>query len=361
MSGTPHTLPPGIPPYEVASAEPSRTNKKCNNLIFCFIPLFIFLFFTQIFNSSINVCNDGIHWDSLPKRFDFDSKGLTFRVTGGQVTSGTVQFRREQNKSGIVEVDAVLYPHQLLEDPQLNYNFVKGKDGTTHLEITFPSSALMSNSHCISLNAVIYLPYDTPLQFLNLEMKNIKFETDQEETMDVEHLVLQSTNSHILFNSRWHGKTLLLETSNARIDVTQPIESDDSVILETKNGRIHLGETIQAKNSISLSTTNAAIDAEKLLSTAKLSATTSNGPVNLNRVKVDRSDIKASNGHITVKGGDVATLFHTQTSNGKLDVSLDNCTLCQVIAVTSNANLKLILVSCLFLHSYFKLANIGYF
>lgn len=338
-------LPPGIPPYEVASAEPSRNIKKCNGILFCLIPLFLFIFFYQIFGSNSDyTCHDGVHWDSLPKQFDFDSRGLTFRVSGGQVSSGTVQFKRQQEKSGLVELDAVLYPPRLVRDPQLRYSLTRGKDGSTNLEISLPSSAI-SSSHCITMNAVIYLPYDTPLQFLNLETRNMQFETENDVTMDITNLVLKSANSRIMFHSRWRGKTLLLETSNARIEVPKSIESTDKVTLTTKNGDIHVGDTIHARNAIVLTSTNAGIDADKLLSADSLTVTTTNGHINLNEFKVDRTDITASNGHIQLNHGDVTTLIHAETSNARVNVNLDECQYCQVITSTSNANLKLILVT----------------
>jgi hypothetical protein len=297
------------------------------------------IIFSGIFSEGTsNLCLDGVRWEALPAQFDFDAAGLTFRVTGGQASSGRVHFKRDPTKAGIIELSLAAYPAKLIQDPELSYSLGRTRDGMTTLEIHLPST-----SHgCMKLDAVIYLPADN-LEYLQLDTKNMAYETES-ATLNVSHLVLQSSNNRIQFHSKWQGKTLLFETTNALIQVTQPIESDDKVTLSTKNGNIEISDVIKAKNAIVLSTTNAGIDAAKNLETASLTCSTSNGHVSLNQVKAGRAHVRASNGYLQLNHGDITDMIDTQTSNGKLDVHLDECASCGVIASTTNANLRLGLV-----------------
>lgn len=277
-------------------------------------------------------------WEALPKDFNFESHRFLFQTVGDSLSEGHIQFLKAgPNEVGRVELRARI-THDLIDNPELTYHLTHDNDSTT-FEIHIPRRYEHGyNKHYIRLDANIYVP-SYKMDDFTVRVQNTKFKFDENDSFDIESLLLSSTNSGISFDSKWQGKQFVLKSTNGRIEVNKSLLDADTVELHTSNGAIKIKDTIQANKEIKLVTTNGGIDVKDALETVDLKATTSNSAIHIYQISAETAIIETTNGQSDIKHAHVSTLLRTKTTNSRLDVNVEDCQYCQVTATTSNAGI----------------------
>lgn len=287
----------------------------------------------------------------MPERFEFGDNGLRISVVGGQLSRGQIEIKTidEEDKegeytfsTGIVTMSAIIAPASIVQDPELRYSLTFLPNGTT-FEIFIPRH-LSTFRSCISLNAVILVPKKL-IPYVVINVQNARIIV-QDSALHVKSLSLETTNSAIEFSPQWHGDALVLQTTNAHIDIYKPIVDCASIIASTTNGHVRLHNTIEASDVIHVETTNGAIDADKTLDSQGLvKLTTTNGHVQVEQVKGTLVEIKTTNAYLDINHAFIDGLLHAQTTNSHVKLKVDGTTQPQITARTTNSNIDTWMVS----------------
>lgn len=347
--------PPGE--YENYSAPPQNNKKKRNcceisvQYFFYFFCICLVIRLIDLLSGGVSLggsCTHGVVWEDLPKQFEYDD-GLKVSVVGGHITGGHIVIKSiEESTSeedgaivkGIIKPTVMISPASLGRSADISYSETHIMNGTI-LEINVPQN--LPSGACVSLNAVIYVPKNSG--FLILELQNSRIEVT-DHRLDIEKVLLQTTNQAIEYNPVWQGEDLYLTTTNALIDLKQPINNSRSVLLTTSNAPIRARSYIKAQKIISMTTSNGAIDVDDTLeSNQVVNLESTNAHISAHNIKAYASNVKTSNGRIQIYHSYVSGVFNVQTSNAKLNLALNEGPHTEVVASTSNGGIETQFVS----------------
>ncbi|KAI9483489.1 MAG: hypothetical protein EXX96DRAFT_606487 [Benjaminiella poitrasii] len=348
----PHQRPPHTPP----KSQKSVFKTLIEIIFYMFCVYLIYQVFSSIyFNRGYgrDLCLHGVVWDDFPKRFNYDGHGLSIRVVGGSLLGGRITLKRMSDKDredenvaigmGLVKSTALIAPASLTKNPELQYTLRTDVNGSTLLEIHVPNNLLTTRS-CVHLETVIYVP-DERIESLQVQAQNAHIEVlNPNGRLQVDHLLLTSTNTPISFDAEWDGKTIELKTSNSPIVLGRSLGSfsSDSILVSTTNGLLKIGKSVKAASLVSLSTTNAAIEIDDSIETEKtIKAFTTNGHINIDKIIADRAEIKSTNSRVHLKHANITSSLSVHTTNGPLRLQMKDGNHAEVVARTSNDEIYL--------------------
>ncbi|GAN07625.1 hypothetical protein MAM1_0169c07127 [Mucor ambiguus] len=338
--------------YQPHYYNPIKKQKSCFEMflkyVFYFFCICLVIRLIGLLSGSVNYadsCSHGFLWQSLPDRFTFNN-GLKIRVVGGNLSGGHIVIKRvgddsdvDKATTGIVKATALVSPASLADNPELSYSLTDLDNGSTSLEIYIPHD--LSSRACISLNAVIYVP-DT-LELIMLEVQNTHIETSN-EVLNIETVMLATTNSAFEFDAKWVGKVIQLKTSNAHIELNQPISNADDIVIETTNGGVRFRHPVtNLTEVVSVKTSNAGIDFDAPLEALEVQLITTNGHINLDSLDASRAELKSSNNRIELSRANISVGMNAQTSNGAVHIRLVGNNHAELIARTTNSQIDVIL------------------
>ncbi|GAA5802136.1 hypothetical protein HPULCUR_007597 [Helicostylum pulchrum] len=328
--------------YDAYASPPTKKKTLCERLVQIMFYLFCFCLLFRLIDLLVNgvefagsSCAHGVEWTAVPKQIEYFA-GLNIRVIGGRgsLSSGKITIRTITSDSvGTVHATALVSP-SLIHNSDLSFTISRFPNGTT-LEFYIPQG--LSSRACVRLDAVIYVPAGTP--YLNVQVQNSHIVVS-DETIDVEQLSLGTTNSDIDMYPAWSGKTLSLSTKNGHLELYRSIEATDSIELVSTNGMIRARENVNAVNLVYVSTTNGAINIDKEVSSEKYTKLiTTNGHILAHNVTGNAVEVRTSNGRVKVNHGHVTNTYDVQSTNAKMEVTLDSGKNVQATLRTSNGEL----------------------
>ncbi|KAL7313636.1 hypothetical protein PS15m_007359 [Mucor circinelloides] len=330
---------------------PAKKQKSCFEMflkyVFYFFCICLVIRLIGLLSGGVNYadsCSHGFLWRSLPDKFEFNNNGLKIRVVGGSLSGGHIVIKRVEQDSnvnsattGIVKATALVSPASLADNPDLSYSLTHLDNGSTSLEIFIPHD--LSSRACVSLNAVIYVP-DT-LEFIALDVQNTHIETTN-EVMNIEVASLVTTNAAFEFDSKWVGKALELKTSNAHIELNQPIDNVDDVVIYTTNGAVRFRQPLtNIRELVAVKTSNAGIDVDASMNAKQIQLITTNGHIDIDSLDSERVELKSTNGRIDVNYANISQAMVAQTSNGAVKIRVDGNNHAELVARTTNSQIDL--------------------
>lgn len=272
-------------------------------------------------------CGRGTSWVALPKQFSFD-ESLIVRVVSGSLTNGhitlktiTDQVMEEEkvNGKGLVKMSTVISSN-LAHHPDMKYSIINWSNGTV-LELYIPESSKGNGMNCVNFNAVIYVPPHAGV--IRVEVQNTRIEVI-DETIQVEELILSTTNRAIEFYPELTGATdLMLLTTNGHIEINRPVSVSRIFIASTKNGAIRARAPVKADSYAVFLTTNGAIDVDVSVEGARTELTTTNSRITVNNLIAQAVQLKTTNGRIQVDHSTVRDMIDIQSSNAPASIRVD--------------------------------------
>lgn len=347
---------PPYPTYQNHIHVPPKKQKTCCELtlkyIFYFFCICLVIRLIELLSEDgsayAGFCASGVKWENLPDKFEFGDKGIKIHVAGGHLSGGRIEIKTidedDENgfTTGTVTTSALLFPASLNKDPELSFSLTHSLNGTT-FEIFIPQH-LSTLRSCVSLNAVIHVPKKL-VPHVFIEVQNARVIV-QDDTLNIGYLSLTTTNSAIEFLPQWSGDTLVLQTTNAHIDVFKSILGCTDIVASTTNAGVRLRNTIEASDLIFVATTNGGIDVDTAVNskhTVKL--TTTNGHVHVQQMKASVAELKSTNGRMQINRAYIDGILNAQTTNGQLKLHVDGSPQSQIIARTTNSNIYTWMVS----------------
>lgn len=340
----PFSAPTGRPgEYEIFSEVPKERKRTwCERIGQMFLYLFCFCLLFRLIDLLMNgvdipgTCtHGGTEWSNVPKEITYHA-GLTIRVMGGSLSSGQISIKSVTSDSitGSVHATAVVSPHSLIYNPELNFHVDYLSNGTTiefHLPEHLPSHA------CVRLDATIYVPEGTP--FIAVDVQNSKVIVLDEE-IDVKRYRLKTTNRDIDFFAKTESQDIKLVTTNAIVKLHRSVLNTGSIELSSSNGMIIIKEPIEAKNDITIQTTNGAIDVQQVTSQeGAIRLITTNGFIHASNVTADTIKVHTTNGRVKIDHSHPVSLFEAKSSNAAVYVKLDSGDNVKAKLGTTNAQL----------------------
>ncbi|KAG2228495.1 hypothetical protein INT48_005062 [Thamnidium elegans] len=346
----PWISPPSAPApseYEVYSSPLTKKKTFCEYLVqimfyvFCFCLLFRLIDLLVYGVEFAGSCAHGVEWTDVPKQIEYFA-GLKIRVIGGSLSSGKIIIKTITSDSmlengiiiGTVHATALVSPPSLINNSDLSFSITHFSNGTT-LEFYLPQD--LSSRACVRLDAIIYVPAGTP--YLTVEVQNSHIVVS-DETIDVNQLGLYTTNNDIDMYSIWNGKELSLSTTNGHLELYRSIKATDSIGLVSTNGMIRTRDNVNAVNLVYISTTNGAINIDKDISSQKSTKLiTTNGHIFAYNVTGSTVEVRTSNSRVKIDHAHVVSTFDVQSTNAKMEVTLDSGKNVQAMLRTSNGEL----------------------
>lgn len=354
MVGYPLPPAPQSPLQQQHYYNTAKKQKSCFEMflkyVFYFFCICLVIRLIGLLSGGVNYadsCSHGFLWRSLPDSFTFNNNGLKIRVVGGSLSGGHIVIKRvpegsgvDSATTGIVKATALVSPASLEDNPDLTYSLTHLDNGSTTLEIYIPHD--LSSRSCVSLNAVIYVP-DT-LEFIALEVQNTHIETSN-EVLQIDVASLVTTNAAFEFDSKWVGKVIELKTSNAHIELNQPISNADDIVIYTTNGGVRFRQPVtNITDIVAVKTSNAGIDFDAPLEAQQVQLITTNGHINLDRLDASRVELKSTNNRIELHRANISIAMNAQTSNGAVNVNLVGNNHTEFVARTTNSQIDVVLV-----------------
>ena len=339
---------PTPPNGEFQPPKPKQKKGFCEKLFqflfyFFIVCILLRLFGLLHFSLGPNSCENGIRWGNIPETINFDHS-LIIRVASGQLTRGSIKLRtitdqlieEEGISQGTVKMQTLKFPTSLKIT-----NVITDWSNGTVLELYIPEDAMI-RTDCVSFDAVIYVPPNA--RVISIEVQNSRIEV-VDETLQVEDLLLQTSNNVINFYPEWSGKDLILTSTNGHIEVNRPVTVTDIIALTTSNASIRVRDHVKAGNYVHVGTTNGAVDFDQSVDTNTFQITTSSGKISVQELNARAAQLRTTNGRIHVEHSTVHDLLNIQTTNDPIYIRVDHgMENGELLARTTNAASTVILV-----------------